>query len=74
MAAITTVRTSTQDDSQRYENIVNFSGILCFCMGYGEGADRIGVNSLTPELNPSAQRFLPRIFYWGFCFLNRAFR
>jgi hypothetical protein len=31
-------------------------------------------NTLTPELNPSAQRCLTKIFYWGFCFLNRAFR
>jgi hypothetical protein len=28
---------------------------------------------LTPELNSSAQRFLTIFFYWGFCFLNRAF-
>jgi hypothetical protein len=27
---------------------------------------RRGVNSLTPELNPSAQRCLPRFFYWRF--------
>jgi hypothetical protein len=31
-------------------------------------------NSLTPELNPSAQRCLTRFFNWRFCFLNRAFR
>jgi hypothetical protein len=31
-------------------------------------------NPLTPELNPSAQRSLTRLFYWGFCFLNHAFR
>jgi hypothetical protein len=31
-------------------------------------------NPLTPELNLSAQRCLTRFFYWGFCFLNRAFR
>jgi hypothetical protein len=24
------------------------------------------INHLTPELNPSAQRCLPRFFYWGF--------
>jgi hypothetical protein len=29
---------------------------------------------LTPELNPSAQRCLTRFFYWGFFFLNSAFR
>jgi hypothetical protein len=32
------------------------------------------INPLTPKLNPSAQRCLTRNFYWGFCFLNRAFR
>jgi hypothetical protein len=32
------------------------------------------INPLTPELNPSAQRCLTRNFYWGFCFLNPAFR
>jgi hypothetical protein len=32
------------------------------------------INPLTPELKPSAQRCLTRFFYWGFCFLNRAFR
>jgi hypothetical protein len=26
----------------------------------------MSVNSLTPELNPSAQRCLPRIFFWRF--------
>jgi hypothetical protein len=26
------------------------------------------VNPLTPELNPSAQRCLPRFFYWDFNF------
>jgi hypothetical protein len=31
-------------------------------------------NPLTPELKPSAQRSLTRIFYWGFFFLNSAFR
>jgi hypothetical protein len=31
-------------------------------------------NPLTPELNPSGQRCLTRFFYWGFCFLNLAFR
>jgi hypothetical protein len=31
------------------------------------------INPLTPELNPAKQRCLWRIFYWGFCFLNRAF-
>jgi hypothetical protein len=31
------------------------------------------INSLMPELNPSTQRCLTRFFYWGFCFLNRAF-
>jgi hypothetical protein len=31
-------------------------------------------NPLTDKLNPSAQRCLTRFFYWGFCFLNRAFR
>jgi hypothetical protein len=35
---------------------------------------RCQLNPLTPELNPSAQRCLTRFFYWGFCFLNRAFR
>jgi hypothetical protein len=30
-------------------------------------------NPLTLELNPSAQRCLTRLFYWGFFFLNRAF-
>jgi hypothetical protein len=30
------------------------------------------VNPLTPELNPSMQRCLMRIFYWEFCFLNHA--
>jgi hypothetical protein len=34
----------------------------------------IQFNPLRPELNPSAQRCLTRSFYWGFCFLNRAFR
>jgi hypothetical protein len=33
-----------------------------------------GINPLTPELNPSAQRFLTRIFYWRLCFLNRELR
>jgi hypothetical protein len=32
------------------------------------------INFLTPELNRSPQRRLTRFFYWGFCFLNRAFR
>jgi hypothetical protein len=31
-------------------------------------------NPLAPELNPSAQHCLKRFCYWGFCFLNRAFR
>jgi hypothetical protein len=31
-------------------------------------------DSLTPELNPSAQRCLTIFFYWRFCFFNRAFR
>jgi hypothetical protein len=31
------------------------------------------LNPLMPELNPSTQRCLTRFFYWGFCFLNRAF-
>jgi hypothetical protein len=31
------------------------------------------VNPLTPELNPPAQTLPDEIFYWGFCFLNRAF-
>jgi hypothetical protein len=34
----------------------------------------LSFNPLTPELNSSAQRCLTRSFYWGFCFLNRAFR
>jgi hypothetical protein len=34
----------------------------------------LAFNPLTPELNPSAQRCLTRYFYWGFCFLNHAFR
>jgi hypothetical protein len=29
---------------------------------------KIRFNTLTPELNPSAQRYLPRFFYWGFYF------
>jgi hypothetical protein len=29
---------------------------------------RLRVNPLTPELNPD------EIFYWGFCFFNRALR
>jgi hypothetical protein len=33
----------------------------------------IMLNPSAPELNPSAQRCLT-IFYWGFCFLNCAFR
>jgi hypothetical protein len=32
------------------------------------------INPLLPELNPSPQHWLTRFFYWGFCFLNRAFR
>jgi hypothetical protein len=32
------------------------------------------VNLLTPELNPSAQRCLTRVFTGEFFFLNRAFR
>jgi hypothetical protein len=32
------------------------------------------ITPLTPGLSPSAQRCLARFFYWGFCFLNRAFR
>jgi hypothetical protein len=31
------------------------------------------INPLMPELNCSAQHCLARSFYWGFCFLNRAF-
>jgi hypothetical protein len=31
------------------------------------------VNQLTPELNPSAPRYLTRFFYSGFCSLNRSF-
>jgi hypothetical protein len=31
-------------------------------------------NPLTPGLNLSEQRCLTRYFYWGFCFLDRAFR
>jgi hypothetical protein len=34
----------------------------------------ISGNPLMPELNPSAQRCLTIFSYWGFCFLNRAFR
>jgi hypothetical protein len=34
----------------------------------------VTINPLTQEINPSSQRYLTRIFYWGFCFLNRAFR
>jgi hypothetical protein len=30
------------------------------------------LNPLTPELSPSAQHWQD-FFYWGFCFLNRAF-
>jgi hypothetical protein len=32
------------------------------------------ITLVKPELNPSAQRCLTRIFYWGFFFLKRAFR
>jgi hypothetical protein len=32
------------------------------------------INPLMLELNPSAQRCLTRIFYWGFFFLNHALR
>jgi hypothetical protein len=35
---------------------------------------RTVLNTLTPELNLSAQRSLTSFFYWVFCFLNRAFR
>jgi hypothetical protein len=42
------------------------------CRVAAAGGNRI--NPLTPELNHSAQRCQTRIFYWGFCFLNRAFR
>jgi hypothetical protein len=41
------------------------------CVTYTRTALR--VNPLTPELNPSAQRSMTRFYYWGFCFLNRAF-
>jgi hypothetical protein len=39
---------------------------------YGVGCNWL--NPLKPELNPSAQRCLTIFFYWGFCFLDRAFR
>jgi hypothetical protein len=37
---------------------------------YTDTVDFVNCNTLMPELNPSAQRCLPRFFYWEFSFLN----
>jgi hypothetical protein len=51
------------------------SAVRWLCVMQAEcGICGMPIEGLTPELNPSAQRCLKRIFYWGFSFLNRAFR
>jgi hypothetical protein len=52
------------------------SSRMSYCIALAEEATTVVetlINPLTPELNPSAQRWLTIFFYWGFSFLNRAF-
>jgi hypothetical protein len=65
-----------RQDSSKLMNIflINDTNVKVCMRGSVTPTEHLLFNTLTPELNPSAQRCLSRFFYWGFCFLNRAFR
>jgi WD40 repeat protein len=46
---------------------------VCLWTKDNNSISEVWFNPSVPELNPSVQHWLTRIFYWGFCFLNRAF-
>jgi hypothetical protein len=51
----------------------SFKYVITFYIALIVANIAVEFNPLMPELNPSAQRCLMKFFYWGFCFLNRAF-